>query len=323
MNRPVAVVLGAPADRPPPGIETAGTHVELRFAPDAESLCSRIAEAEACLAWRPRGEWLRRAWPQATGLRWIQSASDGVDGLLFPELVGSDVEVTNARGVFEDDIAEWVVGAMLAFATGILRQRDAQSRATWDPQTRERLAGTRLVVVGPGPIGRAVARRARALGVAVSAVGRTARDTDADFDRVEAVGGLHRAVADADWVLDALPLTAATRHLFDAAAFGAMSRVTRFLNVGRGATVDEQALVAALGAGEIAGAALDVFEQEPLPATSPLWAMPHVLLSPHVCGDVEGWERAVVELFVDNCARFARGEALRNPVDKGAGFGVG
>jgi phosphoglycerate dehydrogenase-like enzyme len=111
--------------------------------------------------------------------------------------------------------------------------------------------------------------------------------------------------------------------MFDAAAFAAMRPTARFYNVGRGATVDEHALIDALAAGSIAGAALDVFVEEPLPADSPLWTMPNVIVSPHVCGDVAGWEETVVALFVENARRFAAGERLRNVVDTAAGFGVG
>jgi phosphoglycerate dehydrogenase-like enzyme len=131
-----------------------------------------------------------------------------------------------------------------------------------------------------------------------------------------------RALADADFVLDALPLTATTRDLFDAGRFAAMKPTARFLNVGRGGTVDEVALAEALMQGRIAGAALDVFRVEPLPSESPLWGMPNVLISPHMCGDFDGWEEQVVAIFVDNAGRFARGEPLRNPVDKRAGHGV-
>jgi phosphoglycerate dehydrogenase-like enzyme len=319
---PVVVVLGTAEDDPPPGVEAAAEHVELRFAPDQAALRVSLSDAAGLYFWGGERAWIESAWGDAGELRWIQTASDGVDGLLFPELVSSGVEVTNARGVFEDAIAEWVIGAMLAFTSRILAQRDAQRERAWLEGTTQRLEGARLVVVGPGPIGRAVGVRAKALGMQVVAVGRSARHDDL-FGEIRSVANLHAVVADADFVLDALPLTAATRHLFDAAAFAAMSRATRFLNVGRGPTVDEQALVEALQDGRIAGAALDVFETEPLPASSPLWAMSQVLISPHMCGDFEGWERAVVEVFVDNCGRFARGEPLANPVDKSAGFGVG
>jgi phosphoglycerate dehydrogenase-like enzyme len=316
------VVLGGAEDDPPPGVDGAREHVELRLIPSREDLSTALDGASGMFLWDWERSWIQDAWPDAGALRWIQAASDGVDGLLFPELVASDVIVTNARGVFEDAIAEWVIGAMLAFASGIVAQRDAQLSRSWAPTSTERLQGKRLVVVGPGPIGRAVGRRAKALGMSVGAVGRSARHDDV-FGEILAITDLHSALAQADVVLDALPLTATTRHLFDADAFRSMAPNTRFVNVGRGSTVDESALIDALSQGVIAGAALDVFETEPLPEKSPLWAMPQVLISPHMCGDFHGWERAVVDVFVDNCGRFARGEPLRNLVDKAAGFGIG
>ncbi len=291
------------------------------MAHDAPSLEAGIGAAEGLFAWGGIRDRLRAVWDRADRLRWIQTASDGVDGLLFPELVESDMVVTNARGVFDDAIAEWTVGAMLAFATRILDQRDAQARRTWLEGRTQRLAGRRLLVVGPGPIGRAVARRASSLGMELSAVGRTARDDDL-FGRVRGRDELHAALADADFVVDTMPITMATRHTFDAAAFAAMRPDARFLNVGRGATVDESALVDTLRSGGIAGAALDVFEEEPLPASSPLWGMANVLISPHMCGDFEGWESVVTELFVDNLERFVRGDPLRNRVDALLGFGA-
>jgi len=324
-DRPIAVVLGADPDDPPPGIEAASAHVQLRYAPDGDALPDAIRDADAVFFWRAEGDWLRAAWSRAERLRWVQSASDGVDALMFPELVASDVEVTNARGVFEDAIAEWVIGAMLAFAARILDQRDRQLRGEWESTTRERLAGSRLLVVGPGPIGRATAVRARALGMRVEAAGRAARG-DELFGEIVPTGdteAFHAALGRADHVLDALPLTPATRRLFDAARFAAMRPTARFYNVGRGATVEEPALIAALARGTIAGAGLDVFAGEPLAADSPLWAMPQVLISPHMCGDVDGWEAEVVSVFVENAGRFARGESLRNRVDTASGFGIG
>jgi phosphoglycerate dehydrogenase-like enzyme len=134
---------------------------------------------------------------------------------------------------------------------------------------------------------------------------------------------LHEALAAADHVVNALPLAPGTRRLFGAEAFAAMRATAVFVNVGRGATVDEAALIVALQDGEIAGAALDVFEVEPLPPSSPLWSMPNVVVSPHMCGDVAGWEEDVVRVFVDNAGRWVRGEPLRNLVDTRLGFGAG
>jgi phosphoglycerate dehydrogenase-like enzyme len=320
----VVVVAGTRDEGPPPGIEAAADHVDLRFAADLPAFLDAIEEADGILLWGAEREWLQEAWPRATRLRWIHSPSAGVEWLLFPELVDGDVEVTNARGVFDDAIAEWVIGAMLAFATRILDQRDAQRRREWMSGTTERLAGTRLLVVGPGPIGRAVARRARALGMEVGAAGRTARH-DAVLGEVAATSdepALQAALGAADVVLDAMPLTPSTRGFFDADRFRAMRRTARFINVGRGATVDQPTLIDALRDGIIAGAALDVFEEEPIADDSPLWTMPNVLVSPHMSGDFQGWEAATVAVFVDNAARFAAGTPLRNPVDKHAGHGM-
>jgi phosphoglycerate dehydrogenase-like enzyme len=259
-------------------------------------------------------------WGSAARLRWIQTVSDGVDSLLFPALIESDVVVTNARGVYEEPIAEWVIGAMLAFTTGMHRSILDQQRRDWTTgRTVERLAGARLVIVGPGPIGRATAWRARALGMSVTVVGRRAR-VDASLGDVVGVDRLHDELARADHVLDALPLTEETRRLFDTRAFAAMPRRARFYDVGRGDTVDEPALVEALRTGSISGAALDVVATEPLPAESPLWTMPNVIVSPHISGDAEGWEHRAVAVFVENGRRFAAGDPLVNEVDKRAGF---
>jgi phosphoglycerate dehydrogenase-like enzyme len=325
-EKPLVLVLGAGPDDEPPGIREASRWVDLAFAASGPDLAMDLEHVQGIFIWRAKfwrshGDRLAQILPQMASLRWVQAGSDGVDGLLLPELVAGAAQVTNARGVFDDSIAEWAIGAMLAFASRILVQRDAQLRGEWVYGQTERLAGRRLLVVGPGPIGRAIARRATALGMSVSAVGRSARRDDL-FGDIGDPDGFHDSLAGADWVVDALPLTDETRHMFDRAAFAAMPSTARFMNVGRGGTVDEPVMVEALETGEIAGAALDVFEEEPLPASSPLWAMANVLISPHMCGDFEGWEREVVGVFVENARRFALGEPLVNLVDKKAGFGV-
>jgi phosphoglycerate dehydrogenase-like enzyme len=321
---PVVVVAGAGEDDPPPGIDAAAADVSLHYAPTAASLIEELPGADGLFLWGAERAWLEDAWGHADRLRWIHSPSDGVDWFLFPELVEGPVEVTNARGVYEDAIAEWVVGALLAFATRILDQRDAQMRDEWLSGDTMRLTGRRLLVVGPGPIGRAVGWRAEALGMTVAAAGRSERH-DELFGSVIATeddDALTRALGEADVVLDALPFTPATERFFDAGRFAAMRPTTWFLNVGRGATVDEAALIVSLQAGGIGAAALDVFDIEPLPPESPLWTMPNVLVSPHMCGRFAGWQEATVAVFVDNAGRFARGEPLRNPVDKHAGHGA-
>jgi phosphoglycerate dehydrogenase-like enzyme len=319
--RPTVVVMGAAPDDPPPGIERIADIVELRFAPDREVLIAEIPRAEIVYSWWGRREDLEAAWAFAVSLRWIQAANVGVNGLLFPALVESDVILTNARGVAEHPIAESVLGFIVALAKDFPRMLDDQRAHVWGDRDSERLAGKRLLVVGPGPIGREIGRACGVgLGMRVEAVGRSPRQGDDVFERVGGPGDLHVALGRADYVVDAMPLSSETHHLFDSDAFAAMRPTARFLNVGRGATVDEPALVDALRRGTIAGAALDVFEEEPLPPDSALWDLPGVVVCPHMSGNVEGWESDFASVFYENVGRWVRGEPLLNIVDKRLGF---
>jgi phosphoglycerate dehydrogenase-like enzyme len=314
------VVMGADAADPPPGIGTLEGAVDLRFAATREALGSAIADAEVLFAWHANRELLPYVWDEARRLRWIHSASAGVDALLFTELVDSDVVLTNARGVFDEAMAEYVIGLLLMFAKGLVGVVDRQRRREWLHRETERLAGRRLLVVGVGSIGRAIGRAGLAMGMQVRGVGRTSRPGDDVFGVVLGAEELLEALGWADAVVDVLPGSAGTRHIFAAEAFAAMQPSARFVNVGRGSTVDESALVDALRSGGIAGAALDVFEEEPLPPESPLWDLPGVIVSPHMSGDVAGWKEAGVELFIENLDRFLAGRTLRNVVDKHLGF---
>jgi phosphoglycerate dehydrogenase-like enzyme len=322
-SRIFVLVAGAPAADPPPGLSAAAEVVDLGFAETAESVAEAIGRADVVLTWSSQRELFEGAWDRARRLRWMQTASAGVDALLFPALVEGDVVLTNARGVFDSAIAEWAIGMMVAFAKDLVGALDAQRRREWRRHLTEPLAGRRLLVVGAGSIGRAVARGALPLGMQVRGLGRRTRPGDATFGVVLGADELPDGLAWADYVVNALPGTPSTRHAFDEEAFAAMRPGARFINVGRGSTVDEPALVRALADGRIAGAALDVFEEEPLPADSPLWDMPNVIVFPHVSGNVAGWRESVVELFLENLMRFVRGEGLRNVVDKRLGYPAG
>jgi phosphoglycerate dehydrogenase-like enzyme len=321
-RRPKVVVMGATAEEPPPGIDKAATMADVSFAASASALAEAIADTDAVFAWHSVRELLPEVWPKAGRLRWIQSASDGVDWLLFPELVDSDVVVTNARGIFDRAIAEYVVGLMLAFAKDLLGVVEGHQQREWRHRPTELLAGKRLLVAGVGPIGRAIGRAGRDLGMEVRGVGRRARSGDDVFQSIAGTDGLAAAAGWADYVVDALPATRATRHLFDASVFDSMRRSARFINVGRGTTVVEGALIDAIREERIGGAALDVFEREPLPSDSPFWELPNTIVSPHMSGDFEGWLEAVVRLFVENLRRFVAGRPLLNVVDKREGYVV-
>ena len=260
--------------------------------------------------------------PRAPRLRWIQSISAGVEELASPTLPAHGVVLTNAAGVYDPGLAESVLGFVLAFSARLLE--DARLRpGEWPADEITLLRGTTALVAGAGSIGTEVGRLLRAVGVHVRGVARTPRPPDETFEAIVGVEGLHAELARADHVVNVLPITAATRGLFDAAAFESMQPHAVFVNIGRGSTVDEPALIEALERGVIAGAALDVFEVEPLPTESPLWRMPNVLVSPHRAGDHERWADDVVALFVDNLERFVAGESLRNVVDVELGYAPG
>lgn len=319
-NRTVVAVLTAPDEDPPPGLEPVEREAELRFAADLPSLRAALADAEVLLVTDFRTGLLREAWPDARGVRWVHATSAGVDAMMFPELVGSEVPVTNARGIFDRPIAEYVLGLMLMFAKDLPNTLVLQREHRWRHRDTERIEGRRVLVVGAGSIGRAIARLAAAAGMHVEGVASRARASDPDFAAVHGSEDLHRALGEADYVVVAAPLTPATRGMFDAAAFRAMRPSARFINIGRGPIVDTAALVEALRAGTIAGAGLDVFEEEPLPADHPLWDLPGVIVSAHMAGDVRGWRESLSEQFIANFRRWRAGEPLHNLVDKRRGY---
>ncbi|WKX70483.1 D-2-hydroxyacid dehydrogenase [Streptomyces sp. XD-27] len=282
---------------------------------DESSLPELLPAADALLVWDFASDAVRAAWP-GDGPRpaWVHTASAGVDRLMCPELAASDTVVTNARGVFEQPIAEYVAGLVLAMAKDFPGSWELQRQRRWRHRETTRLAGTRALVVGAGPIGRAIGGTLGALGVTVRLVGRTAR---AGVHGAQELPGL---LPDADWVVCAAPLTERTRGMFDREAFGRMKPTARFVNVGRGPLVVQADLVTALVERRIAGAALDVFASEPLTAADPLWDVPGLLISPHMSGDTVGWRDDLAEQFQDNYDRWAAGEPLFNVVDKRLGY---
>ncbi|MQA84598.1 MAG: D-2-hydroxyacid dehydrogenase [Streptosporangiales bacterium] len=292
---------------------------ELRLA-TGHDLASVLPGAQALFVWDFTSAALADVWPSASTLRWVHTASAGVDRLLFPGLVGSDVVVTNSRGVFEQAIAEYVLGCILAFAKDLTGTVTLQAERRWRHRESERIAGRRALIIGTGPIGRATARLLAAADMRVAGLGRRSRTGDPDFGRVHAQGDLLEVLGWADYVVMAAPLTEQTCGMLDRTAFRSMKPSARLVNVGRGPTVVEDDLVDALRNGEIAGAALDVFTEEPLPATSALWDMPGLIVSPHMSGDAEGWEDELVRLFAENLRHWQTGQPLRNVVDKQLGY---
>lgn len=315
-SRPVVAILGAPDDDADYGFEALAAEAELRPARSAEALRSALRGADVLAVTDFRTRWLREAWAEAAHLKWIHATSAGVDAVLFPELRASDIPVTNARGVFDAAIAEYVLGLVLAFAKDLPGTLDNQRKQRWHHRDSERIGDTRMLVVGAGSIGRRIARLARAVGMHTAGIASRARPGDDDFETIHGAGDLQAVLPRADYVVIAAPLTETTRGLFGAECLRRMKRTARLINVGRGAIVQTEALAEALRSGTIAGAALDVCEQEPLPEGHALWSMPQVIISPHMAGDFVGWRQALGRQFIDNFHRWRAGEPLHNLVDK-------
>jgi phosphoglycerate dehydrogenase-like enzyme len=233
---------------------------------------------------------------------------------MCPELADSDTRVTNARGVFDQPIAEYVAALVLTMAKDLPRTLELQREGVWRHRESQRVAGTRACVVGSGPIGRAIVATLKALGITTALVGRRSRTG------IHGPDDLDRLMARADWVIAAAPLTAETQGMFDARRFGMMQPSARFINIGRGQLVVEEALVEAVSKRWIAGAALDVFDTEPLPPESPLWRIPGLIVSPHMSGDTVGWRDELGTQFVEMYDRWEAGRALTNVVDKQRGY---
>ncbi len=318
--KPILVVQGASRIDEVPRLSELQDQAEIRFANSTDELRTALPGAEAMLGWNFRADSLREAWDSAGDLRWIHWCGAGVDAAMFPELVQSAVQLTNARGIFDRPMAEWVLGTILGFAKQFPQTLEFQLLKEWNHRLSETIDGKQALVVGVGSIGRAVGRLLQAAGMKVDAIGRSARDGGSDFDQIHAIGDLHARLPLADYVILITPLTPETRDLFGAAEFGAMAQHARFINIGRGALVVEADLLQALRDGEIAAAALDVFVEEPLPEDSPFWSAPNCLVSPHMSGDYLEFEAAMADQFMANWSNYLAGDSLVNVVDKALGF---
>lgn len=318
-RRPVITVLVEHLDDRPEQLDTLADRVELRLTDEA-GLAGAVQGADALLLWHFFSTSVQDVWAHCGDLRWVHVAAAGVDKLVFPGLADSDVVVTNARGVFDRPIAEYVLGAVLAHAKQTHLSRDLQRQHVWQHRETRSVADAHALVVGTGGIGRQTARLLRAAGMRVTGAGRTARTDDADFGAVVPSSDLAEHVGDVDHLINAAPLTAQTRGLIDARVLAALPTHAHLVNVGRGETVVTGDLVEAVRAGRIGGASLDVVDPEPLPTDSPLWDLPGVVITPHMSGDVAGWRDTLARQFVANAERWLADQPLRNVVDAHLGY---
>jgi glyoxylate/hydroxypyruvate reductase len=255
-------------------------------------------------------------------LRWVQGTSAGIGGFLERTgLARSSLVFTTASGVHGTPLAEFTLLGLLHFAKGGPVLARWQQQRHWERHAGRQLAGSRALLVGLGGVGRAVARLLAAAGVEVVGAGRTERERDvpgvASFVAVQRIG---RVLPDCDALILACPLTEQTRHLIGEPELALLSPGAVVVNIGRGQLIDEDALIAALRSGRLGGACLDVFTTEPLPASSPLWGMPNVIVSPHSASTVAAENGLLTDLFTDNLRRWLNGLPLRNVYDRAAGY---
>jgi phosphoglycerate dehydrogenase-like enzyme len=275
----------------------------------AEGFVQAAPEADILLVGAAPRALVEEVWAMAPRLKWVHSMWAGLETLLFPALVESDVILTNGRGVFARSLSEFALTGMLWFAKDVRRMRRQQREAHWEKFTVTELHGRTLGIIGHGSIGRATAALASAFGMHVRGVGR--KHTPEEFAAI---------LENSDYVLAAAPLTPATRGLIGEAELRRMKPGAVLINLGRGPVVVEDALIRALREGWIRGAVLDVYDEEPLPAGHAFWSLDNVLLSPHCADNTDTWLNEAMELFLENYDRFSRGEALKNVTDKRLGY---
>ncbi|MCX2929413.1 D-2-hydroxyacid dehydrogenase [Mycobacterium sp. CVI_P3] len=315
--RPVVAVVCAQSNDRPPGLSA--PDVDFRFC-TADGLAEAVRGARALLLWDFFSTVVRDIWSDTIDLEWIHIAAAGVDTLLFDELRESDIVVTNARGVFDRPLAEYVLGAVIAHAKDSRTSFDLQRRREWRHRETRSVTGATALVVGTGGIGREIARLLRAAGLVVRGAGRRPVSDDPDFGTVIDSSDLAAEVGWCDHLILAAPLTAATRGLVDAQVLAAMKSDAHLVNIARGPIVDEGALLEALSQRRIGGATLDVFDTEPLPPDHPLWDAPNVTITAHMSADVVGWRDTLAAQFVENLRRWMSGDPLHNVVDKRLGY---
>lgn len=314
LDNPAAPHLRTLERLPDSTVIAAGDHLE--------AFTGTAGEADAIFVGLGRSSLLERLLPMAPRLRWVHSFSAGVEHIISAALLASPAILTNGRGAFSWSLGEFALAAILFFAKDLRRMVRSQESGQWDPFDVEPVRGKVLGIVGYGDIGRSAAERARGFGLKILACRRRPELCGGDplIDGVFSMDRRAEMLALCDYVLCAMPLTPDTRGLIGPRELAAMKSTGVLINVGRGPVIVESALVEALERRSIRGAALDVFDEEPLPAGHPFWRLPNVLLSPHCADHTPGWQDLGMEVFLRNFEHFAKGEPLENVVDKTKGY---
>ncbi len=321
--RPLKLVaIGDPAAPHLRMLEQLLPGVDITVSDQAGELRTALPEADVVLNGGFHGALFRDVFPLASKAQWIHNMSTGVEDVLSPEVVASRIPLTNGRGVFSDVLAEFVAAAVLYFAKDLRRMARNQAAGKWSPFDIAAVRGTTLAIVGYGDIGRKSARLAGALGMKITALRRRTPLPGEEplLAAVYARDGLREMLAGCDYLLVSAPLTRETRGMIGEAELTALKGDAVVINIGRGPIVVEAALIRALEEKRIKGAALDVFDHEPLPAGHPFYRLENVLLSPHCADHVAGWINLAMKRFIVNFRHFQAGEPLENLVDKRAGY---
>jgi len=322
MNDNPLLVLAAPGDSNIPLLAELRQMARIVVGDSTEDFAKAAAEAEIIFNWSASLPLLRDVFLISPRLSWIHSRSAGLEQSLFPELIESEVVLTNGSGVFSPSLGEFTLAAILYFAKDFRRMIRNQTAGIWEQFDTTMVSGHTLGIVGYGSIGRAVAARARVLEMKVLALrrspGRSKEDTL--VDHVYDSGQLLEMLSRCDYVVVTLPLTAETRGLIAEPEFAVMKKNAVLINIGRGPTINERAMINTLLANRIRGAALDVFDEEPLRPGHPFYSMENVLLSPHCADHTPEWLEDAMRFFLSQLERFKRGESLLNVVDKRLGY---
>jgi len=298
-------------------------NAKIVFCNSTEVFEQEAVHATVLFNWSGQLELFKKVFAMCSNLRWVHSRSVGLERTLFPELIESAVPLTNGAGVFSASLGEFTLGAILYFAKDFRRMIRNQMAGVWEAFDVEWASGKTVGIIGYGDIGRAIAERVRAMGMNVLAVRRHAlpsKTTDPLVAETYPPERRLEMIARCDYVVAAAPLTSETRGMIGKAEFAAMKPTAVVINVGRGPVINEEAMIDALSSGQIKGAALDVFDHEPLPAGHPFCKLENVLLSPHCADHTPDWLDNAMKFFIEQYGRFRRGEALLNVVDKKLGY---
>ncbi len=321
-NLPTLLVLADPSAPQLSMLEPFRDRVRIVVGPTLAAVADAAPSADAILLWTASRELLQQVFALTPRARWVHSRSAGLDTLLFPALVDSPVPLTNSSGVYSRSLGEFVAAGVLFFAKDLHRMQRNQAAGRWEQFDVEMAHEKTMGIVGYGDIGRSAAHLAKALGMRVIALRRRPEQSQGDPLVDEALGTdrLLELMARSDYVVVAAPLTPDTRGLVSADAIAAMKPTGVMINVGRGAVIDEPALIDALRQKRIRGAALDVYAQEPLPAGHPMYGLDNLLLSPHCADHTQTWIDDGMRFFIGNLERFLKGEPLQNVVEKRLGY---